>query len=162
MSAWLVTTTLILIVAGRVAQEQPATIPQPAPATQSQAVPASDPLPPAEGLSDLSALTFGCSKASLNAAAREAAKVPSLGTYQFSYFRIVNDSHHAAYEVHFKSNHHAEPELKYCVSIYCQQGWDPRTTKISVALMSTNPKHAGAHGGDCQPAPPPVKRRVKR
>ena len=53
-------------------------------------------------------MTFGCPKAGLNAAAREAAKVPSQGTYQFSYFKIINDSHHAAYEVHFKSNYQGE------------------------------------------------------
>jgi hypothetical protein len=26
--------------------------------------------------------------------------------------------------------------LRYCVSIYCQQGWDPRTTQVDVRLMS--------------------------
>ena len=53
-------------------------------------------------------MTFSCPKAGLNAAAREAAKVPSQGTYQFAYFRIINDSHHASYEVHFKSNYQGE------------------------------------------------------
>ena len=81
-------------------------------------------------------MTFDCPKAGLNAAAREAAKVPSQGTYQFSYFRIINDAHHASYEVHFKSNYIGEPELRYCVSMYCQQGWDPRTSKTEVTLMS--------------------------
>ena len=81
---------------------------------------------PSTGLSDLAAVTFSCPQAGLNAAAREAAVVPSQGTYQFSYFRIVNDAHHAAFEVHFKSNYVGEPELKYCVSLYCQQGWDPQ------------------------------------
>ena len=61
---------------------------------------------------DLDAMTFDCPKAGLNAAAREAAKVPSQGTYQFSYFRIVNDAHHATYEVHFRSNYVGEPELQ--------------------------------------------------
>ena len=41
--------------------------------------------------------------------------MPSQGTYQFSYFKIINDAHHAAYEVHFKSNYEGEAELKYCV-----------------------------------------------
>ena len=82
-----------------------------------------------DGLRDLDAMTFSCPKAGLNAAAREAAKVPSRGTYQFSYFEIISDSHHASYEVHFKSNYEGEPDLEYCVSIYCQQGWDPKTTQ---------------------------------
>ena len=81
--------------------------------------------PPTRALDDLDAMTFDCPKAGLNAAAREAAKVPSQGTYQFSYFKIISDAHHATYEVHFKSNYVGEPELQYCVSIYCQQGWDP-------------------------------------
>jgi hypothetical protein len=88
------------------------------------------------GLAPLEAMTFDCPKAGLNAAAREAGKVPSQGTYQFAYFSIVNDAHHAAYEVGFKSNHAEEPELRYCVSLYCQQGWDPRTTQIDVRPMS--------------------------
>jgi hypothetical protein len=88
------------------------------------------------GLADLASMTFGCPKAALNAAAREAAKVRTQGTYQFSYFKILNDSHHATYEVHFTSNFAGEKNLKYCVAIYCQQGWDPRTTKTTVTLMS--------------------------
>lgn len=80
-------------------------------------------------------MTFDCPKAGLNAAAREAAKVPSQGTYQFSYFRIINDAHHASYEVHFKSNYIGEPKLRYCVLMYCQQGWNPHTTRIDVRLM---------------------------
>lgn len=92
------------------------------------------PSPPA-GLSDLAAMTFSCPQAGLNAAAREAAMVPSQGTYQLSYFRIVNDAHHASFEVHFTSNYVGEPELKYCVALYCQQGWDPRTTKTTVTRM---------------------------
>jgi hypothetical protein len=90
---------------------------------------------PTDGLGDLSAMTLGCPQAGLNAAAREAAKAPSQGVYQFSGFRIVSDSHHASYEVQFKSNYVGEPDLKYCVAVYCQQGWDPKTTKISVRLM---------------------------
>ena len=42
----------------------------------------------ADGLSDLQAMTFACPMAALNTAARQAAKVPSQGSYQFSYFRI--------------------------------------------------------------------------
>jgi hypothetical protein len=101
--------------------------------------------PATRGLDDLDAMTFDCPKAGLNAAAREASKVPAQGTYQFSYFRIINDAHHATYEVHFKSNYVGEPELQYCVSIYCQQGWDPRRTMVGVALMS-NEAHAAACG----------------
>ena len=99
------------------------------------AAPVGAPAPASSGLSDLDAMTFGCPKAGLNAAAREAAKVPSQGTYQFAYFRIISDSHHASYEIHFKSNYQGEADLKYCVAIYCQQGWDPKTTKASVTLM---------------------------
>src|SRR5215813_9709048 len=57
------------------------------------------------GLRDLDAMTFSCSKAALNAAAREAAKVPAQGTYQFAYFKIIAGTHHASYEVHFTSNY---------------------------------------------------------
>src|SRR6188472_3616165 len=84
----------------------------------------SDPATLTQGLADLDNMTFDCPKAGLNAAAREAAKVPSQGTYQFSYFKIINDTHHAAYEVHFKSNYEGEADLKYCVAMYCQQGWN--------------------------------------
>jgi hypothetical protein len=106
-------------------------------------------------------MTFGCPKAALNAAAREAAKVPSQGTYQFAYFRISNDSHHSSYEIHFKSNYHGEPDLKYCVAIYCQQGWDPKTTRTSVTLMGSERQPVGAaHGADCGGKPAPVKRPV--
>lgn len=100
--------------------------------------------PTKQGLTDLDAMTFDCPKAGLNAAAREAAKVPSQGTYQFSYFRIINDAHHAAYEVYFKSNYIGEPELRYCISMYCQQGWNPNETKIDVRLMSDEPPGAAA------------------
>ena len=116
--------------------------------------------PASDGLSDLDAMTFDCPKAALNAAAREAAKVPSQGTYQFAYFKIISDSHHSAYEVHFKSNYRGEADLKYCVAMYCQQGWDPKTTKSSVTLMSNARQPAGvsAHGADCVDKPIPVKR----
>ena len=99
-------------------------------------------------LDDLDAMTFDCPKAGLNAAARAAAKVPAQGTYQFSYFRIISDAHHATYEVHFKSNYVGEPELRYCVSIYCQQGWDPSRTMVGVTLMGdeTRAVACGKHG----------------
>ena len=119
--------------------------------------------PEGNGLSDLDALTFSCPKAALNAAARKAKDVPSQGTYQFSYFAIVNDSHHAMYEVHFTSNYDGEPELKYCVTMYCQQGWDPKTAKTEVTLMSTNrtPAAGATHAGACRVPSPPAKRRTK-
>ena len=120
------------------------------------------PPPEKSGLGDLEALTFSCPKAALNAAARKAAEAPSQGTYQFSYFAIVNDSHHAMYEVRFTSNYAGEPELKYCVTMYCQQGWDPKTAKTEVTLMSNNRARAGAtHGNACRVMPPPAKRQTK-
>ena len=114
-----------------------------------------------DGLRDLDAMTFSCPKAGLNAAAREAAKVPSRGTYQFSYFRIINDSHHASYEVHFKSNYEGEPDLEYCVSIYCQQGWDPEKTKVLVTSRGDQrqPMAGAAHGADCGDEHAPAQRR---
>ena len=126
------------------AQESvPATSNAPGPQAQSAAA-------ASHGLADLDAMTFECPKAGLNAAAREAAKAPSQGTYQFSYFNIVHDAHHAFYEVHFKSNYQGEPELKYCVSMYCQQGWDPKTTKTEVRLMSNERRRgAAAHAAAC-------------
>ena len=106
------------------------------------------------GLAALEVMTFDCPKAGLNAAAREAGKVPSQGTYQFSYFSIVNDAHHSAYEIAFKSNHAEEPELRYCVSLYCQQGWDPRTTQIDVRPMSAEPRDTcGGHAGSKKKRP---------
>jgi hypothetical protein len=121
------------------------------------------PPPEKSGLSDLEALTFSCPKAALNAAARKAADVPSQGTYQFSYFAIVNDSHHAMYEVHFRSNYAGEPDLKYCVTTYCQQGWDPKTAKMEVTLSSNNraPAAGAARAGACHVMTPPAKRRAK-
>jgi len=118
--------------------------PPASPGTQA----AADPTGAGNGLNDLAAMTFGCPKEALNAAAREAAKVRSQGTYQFAYFRIVNDSHHAAYEVHFASNYPGEKELKYCVALYCQQGWDPRNTQTSVTLLNDplRPKGAASCG----------------
>jgi hypothetical protein len=137
---------------------------QAAPTPQEQSAPVAGTAPATAGLIDLDAMTFSCPKAGLNAAAREAAKVQSQGTYQFAYFKIINDAHHASYEVHFKSNYEGEPDLKYCVSIYCQQGWDPKTTKASVTLLGTErrPMGGAAHGAACGAAPAPVQRRLKR
>ena len=66
-------------------------------------------------------------------------------------FQNHSDSHHGSYEVHFKSNYQGEPDLKYCVAIYCQQGWDPTTTKTSVTLMGARAQSArgAGHGGEC-------------
>ena len=113
------------------------------------------------GLSELNALTFSCPKAGLNAAARQAAKVPSQGTYQFSYFRIVSNTHHAAYEVHFTSNYEGEAELRYCVEMYCQQGFDPKTTKTTITLMSTQRAGVKTHGVACGGHQPAVTHSAK-
>jgi hypothetical protein len=136
----------------------------PAGGTPQQPAPNSEPAVPA-GLGDLEKTTFACPKAALNAAAREVAKYPSLGTYQFSYFNIVSLSHHAAFEVHFTSNYAAEPVLKFCVELYCQQGFDPATT-TSVALMGANAASLAAGAGHtanaCSPPRTPAKRRTTR
>lgn len=142
------------------------TLRTPAPATPEQpATPAPGPAAPA-GLDELEKTTFACPRAALNAAAREVLKYPSEGTYQFSYFNIVSPSHHAAYEVHFKSNHVAEPVLKFCVTLYCQQGFDPATTKTSIALLGTKAAAAAAtagHAGNaCAPPRTPATRRTPR
>lgn len=135
--------------------ECPQSAPPPAPVAEKPGPPVAPPTapsagPPApvvespaadNGLSDLAAMTFSCPTAALNAAASAAAKVPSEGSYQFAYFGIVSDSHHAMFEVHFKSNYQSEPLLKYCVAIYCQQGWDPKTTQPVVTLIDDT-KHA--------------------
>ena len=133
-----------------VAAVQDAATPQDQPATSS--------------LSDLAALTRSCSTAALNAAARRAAAAPTQGKYQFSYFNIISDSHHAQYEVHFTSNYEGESALKYCVEIYCQQGLDPRTAKASITVMSNAPQRGTAepHGSGCGQAHKPAKGRTKR
>ncbi|HMF61190.1 MAG TPA: hypothetical protein VK595_12505, partial [Vicinamibacterales bacterium] len=61
-------------------------------------------------------------------------------------------------------NYLGEADLNYCVAVYCQQGWDPKTTKAAVTLMGSKPqaKGAAAHGADCAVKPAPVKRPVKR
>ena len=118
------------------------------------------------GLSDLEKATFACPKAALNAAAREVASHPGQGTYQFSYFNIVSGSHHAAYEVHFTSNYAADPVLRFCVAIYCQQGFDPATTKADVTLLGTKAaamtRGAGHAANACSPPRTPAGRRLRR
>jgi hypothetical protein len=153
-----------LLVCSTVAQAQTGPAPiEIVPNQQEQSAPVAGIAPASDGLSDLGAMTFGCVKAGLNAAAREAAKVPSQGTYQFSYFRIINDTHHSSYEIHFKSNYQGEADLRYCVSIYCQQGWDPQNTNPSLRLMSNErqPMGVAAHGSDCGKEQAPVKRRLQ-
>ena len=137
---------------------------QTVPTPQEQSAPVAGTAPTSDSLSDLDAMTFACPKAALNAAAREATTVPSHGTYQFAYFNIISNSHHSSYEIHFKSNYEGEADLKYCVSMYCQQGWDPKTSKTSVTLMSNERQRAGvaAHGADCGTKEAPVNRRLKR
>ncbi|MBL8541636.1 MAG: hypothetical protein JNK68_14910 [Betaproteobacteria bacterium] len=139
------------------------------PAVPAPAVAAAEAAPPVSDLGDLETMTLGCPKAGLNAAAREAARARAQGRYQFSYFRIISDSHHALYEVRFTSNDHEDPELKYCVSIYCQQGWDPRNTKVLVTPMgeAATPDKTdaagAAHGGHCgMDAAMPAKPRSKK
>lgn len=161
----LMSAALVLAVSSMTPHAQTATPAQTASTPQEAPVGPGTSAPVSDGLSDLGTMTFGCPRAGLNAAAREAARIRSQGTYQFSYFRIVNDSHHAAYEVHFKSNYVGEADLKYCVSVYCQQGWDPRTTKVSVEVIDdkrTKPAAGAAHGTACGHEPAPVKRGVKR
>lgn len=148
---------------GLLAAQRVDAIARTAPIPQERPAPVGAPAPASSGLSDLDGMTFGCPKAALNAAAREAAKVPSQGTYQFYYFRFISDSHHASYEVHFKSNYQDEADLKYCVAVYCQQGWDPTTAKPSVTLMGNERQRmaGAAHSAACGAKPAPVKRRVK-
>jgi hypothetical protein len=140
------------------------------PAMQNQASPQAQPaaVPPAvpagSGLSDLEALTRSCSMAALNAAARRAAEAPTQGKYQFSYFNLISDSHNATYEVRFTSNYEGEPALKYCVQIYCQQGWDPRTAKATITEMDKAPQRGAKapHPAGCGQVHTPVKGRTKR
>jgi hypothetical protein len=142
---------------GVAAMQNPAT-----PQEQPAAAPATAPV--SRGLSDLETLTRSCSMAALNAAARRAAEAPSQGRYQFSYFNLVSDSHHAQYEVHFTSNYEGEPDLKYCVEIYCQQGWDPKTAKVGITEMSSAPqrKASAPHPTGCAQVHTPAKGKTKR
>jgi hypothetical protein len=142
---------------GVAAMQTPAT-----PQEQPAAAPATAPV--SRGLSDLEALTRSCSMAALNAAARRAAEAPSQGKYQFSYFNLVSDSHHAQYEVHFISNYEGERALKYCVEIYCQQGWDPKTAKATITEVSSVPQRKGTapHPTGCGQVHPPAKGRTRK
>jgi hypothetical protein len=139
--------------------QTPAAPPATAPAAQQPAAPGAETTGGGDDLKDLDEMTFGCPKAGLNAAAREAAKAPSQGTYQFSYFKILNDSHHASYEVHFKSNYAGEPDLKYCVLVYCQQGWDLKTTKTAVTKMASAPAKGTVAMQHASCTPPPARRK---
>jgi hypothetical protein len=160
----LIIAALVMASCNAMSQAQTGTAAQSAPSVQEQSAPVTDAPPAADSLGDLDAMTFSCPKAALNAAAREAGKVPSQGTYQFAYFNIINDSHHSSYEIHFKSNYQGETDLKYCVSIYCQQGWDPKTSKTSVRLMSNERQPVGAatHESDCGSKHARVKHRLKQ
>lgn len=151
--------TIVFVAAVALAGSSGVSHAQTEPALQEQPAPGAGTTP--DGLRDLAAMTFSCPQAALNAAAREAAEVPSQGTYQFSYFRIISDSHDASYEIHFESNYEGEEILKYCVSIYCQQGWDPETTKATVTLISDEdqPVAVTAHGADCGEQHVPAQRR---
>ena len=133
-----------------------------APGSPPQSSSTSEPAPASDGLRDLSAMTLACPTAALNAAAREAAKAPTRGAYQFSYFETISGSHHARYEVHFESNYASEPDLKYCVMLYCQQGWDPATAQPSVTLLTGKSKSssAGSHMESCA-EPHPAPKRTK-
>jgi hypothetical protein len=129
------------------------------PMPQEQSAAATPTAPVSSGLSDLEALTRSCSMAALNAAARRAATVPSQGKYQFSYFNLISDSHHAQYEVHFTSNYEGESVLRYCVEIYCQQGWDPKAAKATITVMSNAPQ---SHRTGCGQMHTPAKGRTRR
>ena len=132
--------------------------------TAQERAPLSAAAPAMSGLSDLEAVTRSCSMAALNAAARRAATAPSDGKYQFSYFNLISDSHHAQYEVHFTSNYEGEPVLKYCVEIYCQQGWDPKTAKATITVMGDARRRAaaGSHVPACGQMHTPARRPTKR
>jgi len=140
-----------------VAVQNPAT-------TQEQPAIVAPAAPVSSGLSDLEGLTRSCSMAALNAAARRAANVPTQGKYQFSYFNLISDSHHARYEVHFTSNYEGESVLRYCVEIYCQQGWDPRTAKATITVMSNVSQRttAAPHQAGCGQVHAPAKGRTRR
>lgn len=117
-------------------------------------------------LNDLGAMTFNCTKAGLNAAAREAAKERAKGNYQLSYFKLVSSSHHSIFEVHFKSNNYEDRDLKYCVDVYCQQGWDPKTANPYVKPIDTAARPTRATGAErveeCSQHQTHVKQRKNR
>lgn len=118
--------------------------------TQTEAPPQDQPTsaagvaPEGEMLRDLGAMTSSCPRAGLNAAAREAAKVPSQGRYQFGYFKIIRSRHLSTYEVRFKSNYYGDPVLKYCVSVYCQEGQDPNDSARVSLIKEPRPGEAKA------------------
>lgn len=124
----------VLLSACSAVSSTPEKITEPTTTVQEPSTPITNVSPVSDGLSELNAMTFSCPQAGLNAAAREAAKVPSEGHYQYSYFNIIKDATYSFYEVDFKSNAQGENDLKYCVSVYCQQGQAP---KPEVSLMTT-------------------------
>ena len=152
-----IATALAVALGGAISAQNAAA---PSGTTPERPAPGSEPALPA-GLGDLEKTTFACPKAALNAAAREVATYPSQGTYQFWSFNIVSASHHAAYEVHFTSNYAAEPVLRFCVAIYCQQGFDPTST-TSVALMGTKAGPHAAGAGHAADACDPTRARTRR
>jgi hypothetical protein len=169
----LIATTIAVASVQAVSPGQGTTAPRPAPqpgaAPQEAARPTTETTAAGTDIKDLEAMIFSCPRAGLNAAAREAAQdaaaAKSQGTYQFSFFRIVNESHHASYEVHFKSNYAGEPDLNYCVLVYCQQGWDPKSSKTEVTKMASaaRPAKGMAHHASCEvPPPPPAPRKGKK
>jgi hypothetical protein len=67
--------------------------------------------------------------------------------------------------VHFTSNYEGESLLKYCVEIYCQQGWDPKAAKAKITVTSSNAARRAAvdpHGSACGQIHPPAKGRTRR
>jgi hypothetical protein len=81
-------------------------------------------------------------QAGLNAAAREASRLPPRAPINSPFSGSSATPHHSTYEVHFKSKYEGEKELKYRVAIYCQQGWDPTNTQPMVTLMSDERRSA--------------------
>ncbi len=117
---------------------------------QEQTAPGAAPAAGEVSLNDLNGMTFSCSKVGLNAAAREAAKAPAKGSYQFSYFRLVSSSHHSSFEVHFKSNNYEDPDLKYCVSVYCRTRLGSKTCESHRELDGQSSIH---QSGRCRRRP---------
>jgi hypothetical protein len=131
---------------------QPSLYAQPSSERPDQASSGAAPAGTELSLNDLGSMAFNCTKAGLNAAAREAAKERAkgnyLGDYQFSYFKLVSSSHHSIFEVHFKSNNYQDQALKYCVDVYCQQGWDPKTANPTVKRIDTAARSTRATGAE--------------
>ena len=156
--------TLVMMVVAVAASLGVAAAAQDPATSQAQPAAVAAAAPAGSGLRDLEALTRSCSMAALNAAARRAADVPTQGKYQFSYFNLISDTHHAQYEVHFTSNYEGESVLRYCVEIYCQQGWDPRNAKVKITVLSNSRQRAAAdpHQPGCGPMHTPAKGRTRR